>query len=98
LSRRHGDLKAGNVLLTANPTPGSSTSCSGQFARSVEVWAASGSQPLSAKVADFGMAMPLGPQDTHATMLARVSVLRWLLKAHTSYCPLQLIAFCVPYS
>jgi serine/threonine protein kinase len=73
LSCRHGDLKAGNVLLTANPTPGTSTSCTGQFARSVEVWTASGSQPLSAKVADFGMAMSLGPKDTHATMLARVS-------------------------
>jgi hypothetical protein len=24
-------------------------------------------------VADFGMSLPLGPKDTHATMLARVS-------------------------
>jgi hypothetical protein len=37
------------------------------------VWLEAGSQPLSAKVADFGLAMPLGPKDTHATMLARVS-------------------------
>jgi hypothetical protein len=69
---RHGDLKAGNVLLTATATPGNSHSCSEHFARSTEVWIGAGTQPLSAKVADFGMAMPLGPQDTHATMLARV--------------------------
>jgi hypothetical protein len=31
--------------------------------------------PLTAKVADFGLALPLGHMDTHATMLARVSSL-----------------------
>ena len=68
---RHGDLKAGNVLLTANPSPCANDGCSDPSAGSAEVWIAAGSQPLSAKVADFGMAMPLGPKDTHATMLAR---------------------------
>jgi serine/threonine protein kinase len=68
---RHGDLKAGNVLLTVNPSPGNSDGCPDHSEKCVEVWTAAGSQPLSAKVADFGMAMPLGPKDTHATMLAR---------------------------
>jgi hypothetical protein len=62
------------VLLTANPTPGSSNSSSERFTKSTEVWREAGSAPLSAKVADFGMSLPLGPKDTHATMLARVSV------------------------
>lgn len=70
---RHGDLKAGNVLLTANLSPCANDSCSDPSAGSAEVWLAAGSQPLSAKVADFGMAMPLGPTDTHAG--ARVSLL-----------------------
>mgnify|MGYP001806919092 CR=1 FL=1 len=68
---RHGDLKAGNVLLTVNPSPGNGDGCPDHSEKCVEVWTAAGSQPLSAKVADFGMAMPLGPKDTHATMLAR---------------------------
>lgn len=68
----HGDLKAGNVLLTANPTPGSSSSCSDRFSNSLKVWKRADSPALSAKVADFGMSLPLGPTDTHATMLARV--------------------------
>lgn len=34
---------------------------------------AAGCLPLTAKVADFGLALPLGHMDTHATMLARVS-------------------------
>jgi hypothetical protein len=33
---------------------------------------AAGCLPLTAKVADFGLALPLGHMDTHATMLARV--------------------------
>lgn len=37
----------------------------------VRLWAAPGAPPLIAKVADFGLAMPLGPKDTHATLLAR---------------------------
>lgn len=39
-----------------------------------QVWTLAGCLPLTAKVADFGLALPLGPQDTHATMLARVRV------------------------
>jgi serine/threonine protein kinase len=62
-SSRHGDLKAANVLLTAGSI-GEATD---------EVWADASCLPLTAKVADFGLAMSLGPTDTHATMLARVS-------------------------
>lgn len=69
------------MLLTATATPGSSNSCSEHFARSTEAWIAANCQPLSAKVADFGMAMPLGPQDTHATMLARVRGVLGMLSA-----------------
>jgi hypothetical protein len=38
----------------------------------LQVWMAAGCLPLTAKVADFGLALPLGPTDTHATLLARV--------------------------
>jgi hypothetical protein len=38
-----------------------------------------GCLPLVAKVADFGLALPLGPTDTHATLHARV---RCELTAH----------------
>lgn len=79
------------MLLTATATPGDS-SCSEHFAHSTEAWIAAGSQPLSAKVADFGMAMPLGPQDTHATMLARVG--GGLGIQSTSLVPLMLSVFC----
>lgn len=78
------------MLLTATATPGDSSSCSEHFARSTEAWISAGSQPLSAKVADFGMAMPLGPQDTHATMLARVG---GGLGLSTSLVPLMLSVF-----
>ncbi|KAF8060546.1 RPL6 [Scenedesmus sp. PABB004] len=55
----HGDLKAGNVMLTkGGDDPGG-------------VWAATVGYRVTAKVADFGLALPLGPADTHATMAAR---------------------------
>eukprot|EP00775_Hariotina_reticulata_P008079 gene8079-8273_t len=55
----HGDLKAGNVMLTkGGQDPG-------------RVWAATVGYKVTAKVADFGLALPLDPQDTHATMAAR---------------------------
>jgi len=47
---RHGDLKAGNVLLTGNSTPSSNQGCSSHLHRALEAWVAAGSQPLSAKV------------------------------------------------
>lgn len=67
------------MLLTAGQVNNSSSSgsqqcCCGQPADSnAEAWTAAGSLPLTAKVADFGLAMPLPSTDTHATMLARVS-------------------------
>lgn len=73
---RHGDLKAGNVLLTAGSITNAGQHCccdEHDEQSAAEVWAQAGSLPLTAKVADFGLAMPLGPSDTHATMLARVS-------------------------
>jgi serine/threonine protein kinase len=56
----HGDIKASNVLLT---------------------WAGAGGlkaaglqwNSVTAKVADFGLALLLGPSDTHATHYSRVS-------------------------
>lgn len=60
-----GDLKAGNVMLTGSSDPTSGMTNS-------RVWASSGSRRLTAKVADFGLSLPLGPSDTHATLLARV--------------------------
>jgi hypothetical protein len=38
----------------------------------LQVWMTAGCLPLVAKVADFGLALPLGPTDTHATLHARV--------------------------
>ncbi len=61
----HGDLKAGNVMLT------SSSAANTGALPSVRMWAAPGTPPLMAKVADFGLALPLAPSDTHATLLAR---------------------------
>jgi len=59
----HGDVKAANVLLTS--------SSSGMAERD---WGALGLQQpayLTAKVADFGLALLLGPTDTHATHNSR---------------------------
>ena len=71
---RHGDLKAANVLLTGNMAMSNSCACGfGRCSCALQVWTAAGSPPLTAKVADFGLAINLGPQDTHATMMARVS-------------------------
>lgn len=58
----HGDLKAANVLLTRG----------GEDVGGV--WAATLGYKVTAKVADFGLALSLDPNDTHATMAARVSV------------------------
>jgi serine/threonine protein kinase len=56
----HGDLKAANVLLTRG-------------GEDVEgLWAANLGYRVTAKVADFGLALQLDPKDTHATMAARV--------------------------
>ncbi|KIY91594.1 hypothetical protein MNEG_16370 [Monoraphidium neglectum] len=60
----HGDLKAHNVLLTGSSDPTSGMT-------NGRVWAASGSRRLTAKVGDFGLALPLQPSDTHATLAAR---------------------------
>jgi serine/threonine protein kinase len=57
----HGDLKAANVLLTrGGEDPGG-------------LWARNLGYRVTAKVADFGLALSLDPKDTHATMAARVS-------------------------
>jgi hypothetical protein len=58
-------IQAGNVMLT------SSNNCEG--VAGAPVYALGGAHRLAAKVADFGLAMPLGPTDTHATLMARVS-------------------------
>lgn len=64
----HGDVKASNVLLT---------SAAVSEARRQMVWlaaqAAGGPRArLNAKLADFGLALLLGPADTHATFNLRV--------------------------
>lgn len=69
---RHGDLKAGNVLLTFKTTLQHDCGSGQCSSSSSEVFLAAGSPPLTAKVRDFGLPLPLGPQDTHATMMARV--------------------------
>jgi serine/threonine protein kinase len=57
----HADLKAANVMLTNGG------------ANAGGVWgAASNVLRMTAKVADFGLALPLDPSDTHATLSARV--------------------------
>ncbi|KAI8470186.1 MAG: hypothetical protein J3K34DRAFT_521543 [Monoraphidium minutum] len=60
----HGDLKAHNVLLTGStdPTAGMTNG---------RIWATNGGRRLTAKVGDFGMALPLQPTDTHASLVAR---------------------------
>ncbi|WIA35332.1 hypothetical protein OEZ86_003786 [Tetradesmus obliquus] len=55
----HGDLKAANVLLTRG-----GEDCGG-------LWASCLGFRVTAKVADFGLALQLDPSDTHATMAAR---------------------------
>lgn len=56
----HGDLKAANVMLaTGGPDPEG-------------LWGTFGRR-LTAKVADFGLAVSLGPSETHASLTARVS-------------------------
>jgi serine/threonine protein kinase len=57
----HGDIKAANVLLTG---VGMEELSGG----SVVQW-----RHVTAKVADFGLALLLGPADTHATHKSRVS-------------------------
>lgn len=83
----HGDLKAGNVMLT------SSSSGSVGGLPSVRMWASgTGDRTLTAKVADFGLALPLGPRDTHATLLARVSCRcrRWAWQTYMTLCAYML--------
>jgi serine/threonine protein kinase len=73
---RHGDLKAGNVLLTAASIASSAQQHRGsedQGTATALAWMQAGCLPLTAKVADFGLATPLGHADTHATMMTRVS-------------------------
>jgi serine/threonine protein kinase len=57
----HADLKAANVMLTSGGDNANGTWC-----------AAVGGRRMTAKVADFGLALPLDPSDTHATLSARV--------------------------
>jgi serine/threonine protein kinase len=56
----HGDLKAANVLLTRG----------GEDVGGL--WGHTLGYRVTAKVADFGLALSLDPKDTHATMAARV--------------------------
>jgi serine/threonine protein kinase len=63
----HGDLKAANVLLTRG----------GEDVGGL--WGASLGYRVTAKVADFGLALQLDPKDTHATMAARVGGRAWLV-------------------
>lgn len=60
----HGDLKAGNVLLTTGGADPDG------------LWQKLTGSPrrLVAKVADFGLSTVLGPTDTHASLTARVSL------------------------
>ena len=79
----HGDIKAANVLLTMaatctrHPWPAAAE----QQHQPVNNEAAAAETPasngppldLTAKVADFGLSLLLGPTDTHATFNSRVS-------------------------
>lgn len=60
----HGDLKAANVMLAGGAPD--EEGLWGRFGRR-----------LIAKVADFGLAVPLGPSETHASLTARVSHVTW---------------------
>ena len=68
---RHGDLKAGNVLLQASTGISRAAVSMDQQQKLLRVWTEAGCLPLVAKVADFGLSLPLGHQDTHATLHAR---------------------------
>eukprot|EP00879_Flechtneria_rotunda_P020363 GHRR01021415.1.p1 GENE.GHRR01021415.1~~GHRR01021415.1.p1 ORF type:complete len:591 (+),score=196.37 GHRR01021415.1:254-1774(+) len=57
----HGDLKAANIMLTKNGEDPSGA------------WRVAVGYKVVAKVADFGLALTLDSNDTHATMAARVS-------------------------
>ena len=57
----HGDIKSANVLLTGGGAEGLGHGA-------VPQW-----RDVTAKVADFGLALLLGPTDTHATHKSRVS-------------------------
>jgi serine/threonine protein kinase len=59
----HGDLKAGNVLLTSG----------GADPDGLWLKLTGSRRRLVAKVADFGLSTVLGPTDTHASLTARVS-------------------------
>jgi serine/threonine protein kinase len=61
----HGDLKAANVLLTHG-----GEDVGGLWARNL-------GYRVTAKVADFGLALSLDPKDTHATMAARMGADAW---------------------
>lgn len=77
---RHGDLKAANVLLTAASIASSAQQCPGserEVSATALAWVTAGCVPLTAKVADFGLATPLGNADTHATMMTRVGCGAW---------------------
>ena len=72
-----GDLKAGNVMLTGGAGEAPSTAVSltaggaAGSAGALGVFGPGGARRLTAKVADFGLALPLAPADTHATLAAR---------------------------
>ena len=66
----HGDIKASNVLLTG-------AGADGMKAAGMQ-WSS-----VTAKVADFGLALLLGPADTHATHYSRVR----LAHVHSTACP-----------
>lgn len=71
----HADLKAANVMLT-----NTGEDLGG-------VWAVGpGGRRLTAKVADFGLALPLDPSDTHATLSARVRSGCWGYGVHSGCC------------
>jgi hypothetical protein len=59
----HGDLKAANVMLV------------GAGADPHGLWHPTLGRRIVAKVADFGLAVSLGPSETHASLTARVSAL-----------------------
>jgi serine/threonine protein kinase len=69
----HGDVKAANVLLACAPGDVAEA-----LPRRAALWRAAAAlggpaNQLTAKVADFGLAMVLPAADTHATLVMRVS-------------------------